>query len=351
MLGQGKDEEEIKAELGLNDRDWTSYRNMVVDQEKVDAGRPPIEVFVEYQLRQLEHVEQLEKARAKAMDTGHPQHAVSAIKVKAELLDKIIQRGQDLGIYHREGQKVTVGGAMGLVHMSPKQLVEQLDKSVVRLKALADDLGHPLELSNIVRTIGGNRGPLRIIETTADETPVLGPGTADEPEPRVVDPDEDTDPGPPPVDPPPDPAAPEHIEPEETTPERKPKYRGTKGLQHGDGDPGPGAPLEERLLQAAMHPRPGAGGVVREQGEIRGDPAGLRAKICIQCPKCPKRIYGTPTLARHISFLHQVPEGEALQLAQAAAERDRMSMAREFAEKVKSGEAQLDPDVEIGEGQ
>lgn len=317
MLSEGSSEDEIKAELGLTDGQWARYRSITLESQRRDAARPPLEIFLEYQARQLCHIDRLEDARQKAMTNNQPQHAVSAVKAQGELLDRIVQRGQDLGVYHKEGQRITVKGALGLVHMTSTQLAEQLDRGVTRLKALSEDLGHPLTIGDIGRVFEASRAPLRLVEPPR-------------PEPEPVDPYEETDPGPPP----PDTAVPEPVEePEVTVPERR--RRGTTGLKHGDGDPGPDHPLAERLYEAAMHPR-ADDHAPSKPDDIKGDPAGLRGRVFIQCPvdKCAKRVQGVPGLTRHLTFLHQMPEDEARAKAQEAAERERMAVARAYVARV-----------------
>ena len=298
LLGEGRTDDEIKLELGLADHDFFNHRSTVVEEERNKAGRQPVEIFVEYQLRQLQHIDELEKIREKAQESGQLGHAVSATKVKAELLDKIIQRGQDLGVYHREGQKLTVKGAMGLVHMSPRQLAEQLDTSFQRLQALSEDLGRPLELGEIAKTSN-----LRLVEPAKQNEP------AEVIEVSGVVQDE-------------------LLEPEVQPVTAKKKIRKFHG-PHGKGDPGPDHPMAERVYEAAMRPKAGSGR--RPDGKIAGDPAGLRAKVFAGCPKCSKRLLGVAGLARHIHFLHQVPDDEALVLAQKSIESERMSIAREYA--------------------
>jgi hypothetical protein len=308
LITEGRSDDDIKAELCLSDHDWESYRTAFISQESSKAKRPDIEIFIEYQLRQLGHIDELEKARQVAVKKQQPQHAVSATKAKAELLDKIIQRGQDLGIYHREGQKLMVSGAMGLVHLTPHQLAERLDRSVMRLKALSDDLGHPLELSGVVDAVREERS-LKIVDVAAEDA-------AEVPEEQA--PDE-------PIGVP---------EEELSKPRFQTKVRSVSAsLKHGDGDPGPDHPLAERVYKAAMEPRAGAGRPTG--GEIAGDPAGLRGRVFGTCPKCPKRCLGVPGLQRHIRFIHQVDEATALDLARKAIDDERMSIARGYAATIE----------------
>ena len=316
LLGEGKTDDEIKLELGLADNELLNHRTTVVEEERNKTGRPPVEVFVEYQLRQLKHIDDLEEVRAKAQESGQLGHAVSATKAKAELLDKIIQRGQELGVYHREGQKLTIKGAMGLVHMSPRQLAEHLDHSFQRLQALSEDLGRPLELGEISKPSNlrlvkpaGNEDVQGVIEVTESVGTTTGG---------------------------PEVAAPVVSEVPVKVPTKKRARTVQTGGPHGSGDPGPDRPLAERVYEAAMRPKPGSGR--RPEGEIAGDPAGLRARVFAGCPQCSKRLLGVNGLARHIHFLHQVPEDEATMLAQKAVESERMSMAREYAAHQEAAE-------------
>jgi hypothetical protein len=328
LISAGRSDEDIKTELSLTSNDLAEHKEAVLNDAKIDANRQPVEIFVEYQLRQLHHIDELEQAREKAVKNNQPQHAVSAVKAKAELLDKIVQRGQDLGVYYREGQKVTIKGAMGLIHMTSRELTEQLDKSVHRLKALSDDLGHPLELGNI-------RASLRLVEPR--ESPVAEvTSTTVEPELRPVP--ARPKPAPTPAAQPEPTPEPDKPEPENDFDLDEPTIPGKKkcvsSSRDGKGDPGPDHSMAERIYQAAMEPKSGR----VPEGEISGDPAGLRRKVYATCPRCTKRCLGVQGLQRHIHFLHQIPDEEAFKLAEKAVEGERMSMAREYVEKTQGSD-------------
>jgi hypothetical protein len=321
LLSEGASEDEIKSELALSGAEWAGFRRAVFDEEAGNARRPPIEVFVEYQLRQLKHISELEEARQRALKKDQPQHAISAIKAKSELFDRIIQKGQELGVYHREGQKLTIKGAMGLVHMTPKQLAEHLDRSFIKLQSLSEELGRPLELDPISQAIQGAPS-LRLVE------PPHNPDDEDEPE---VEPDETVEPEAPESEPD---AVPTEVDPEITAPERRRHW----DYKNGDGDPGPEAPIEERVYRAAMEPKAGCRPPQHfAPGEIVGDKANIRRSVFVTCPHCDKRVQGEKMLTRHLLYAHQLPQDEAERQASAAIESERMSIVREYVAKLPEG--------------
>lgn len=347
LMGEGRADDEIAAALerdGVSNIQYSALRNAVLREEEINAKKPAVEVYVEYQLKQLRNIDDLETARLRALEKDQPQHAVTAIKAKADLLDRIVQTGQNLGVIHREGSKITVQGVMGLVHLSPKELVTRLDESLGRLHSLSAELGKPLEL-----------GPVREV-FCADIIPITEEPTdpgADPPAPDEIEQPDDEPEELPPV--------PDHVPPEKTVPERvkgsgkgpgsyvpgQPKKGFTSGGRvedksygYGSGDPGPDAPLEERVFKAAMEVRPDAvNGKRAFEGEIRGDPAGLRAKPVIDCCLCTKRIVGVPAMVNHLLMGHKLDLNEARDKAREWSDKARMSMAREYANKAASGGA------------
>lgn len=316
LLSEGASEDEIKIELGLSGLEWSSFRRAVFDEEATNARRPPIEVFVEYQLRQLKHISELEEARQRALKKDQPQHAVSAVKAKAELFDRIIQKGQELGVYHREGQKLTIKGAMGLVHLTPKQLAEQLDRSFIKLQSLSEELGRPLELDPLSQMMGVAASPLRLVEPAR--------GTEPEPDEPVEEPQEPSEPDAPEGEP--ESGTPEEVEPETTVPER----RGHHCYGSGEGDPGPSEPLAVRFYKAAMEPKPHRAPHLIPNDEIMGDRANIRRAVFITCPQCDKRVQGDKMLARHLLYSHRLPQEEAERIARETIEKERMSIVREY---------------------
>jgi hypothetical protein len=328
LLSEGASEDEIKVELGLAGGEWATFKRAVFDEEATNARRPAIEVFVEYQLRQLKHISELEDARQRALKKDQPQHAVSAVKAKAELFDRIIQKGQELGVYHREGQKLTIRGAMGLVHLSPKQLAEQLDRSFIKLQSLSEELGRPLELDPLSQMMQGKAAtPLRLVE----------PARGVEPEEPDDVPQEPTEPDAPEGEP--EPGTPEEVEPETTVPER----RGHHCYGSGDGDPGPSEPLEVRFYKAAMEPKPHRAPHQISNSEIVGDRTNIRRAVFITCPQCDKRVQGDKMLTRHLLYSHRVPQEDAERLARETIEQERMSIVREYvAQHPEEGDNQND---------
>ena len=308
MLAERKSDTYIQETLSLEAGDYIGLKKSMMRDESLDAKKPPIETFVEYKLRQLANIDDLDAAHKIASDNKQPQHMVTAIRAKADILDRILQRGQDLGVIYKEGSRVTVTGALGLVHMTPSELAGRLDESMAKLQALSVDLGRPLELE---------AGPISRVAVPA--TSVIDVDT------ETDDMELDTDPEPVVA-----PAA------KETKP--RPSHTSSGKLSgesyaHGDGDPGTKTPMAERIVKAAMEPKKGAGRP--KKGEIRGDPLGLRKRQALNCPFCERMFAGIPGMCLHLRQTHDMTQDAARELANQLAEEVRASKAEAAVQKMR----------------
>lgn len=148
LLGQGKKDEEIADELGIEHRHYIMHKKAIMKEEKLSAQKPAIETFIEYQFKQIKNIEQLEEVRERAEQDGKHQNEITALRAKSDILDRIIARGQELGVYHKQGNKISVTGIMSIIHMDPLELAAQLDTSMAKLQALSNDLGRPFTLDS-----------------------------------------------------------------------------------------------------------------------------------------------------------------------------------------------------------
>jgi hypothetical protein len=143
----GVTEEDIQAEMGLASADYAALRAVAFERAgETLRAKPPEIHFLDYLLNQTRNLRDLsdmvaawrvrdEEGRARVVQ---PAAFVSAVKVKAEILDKIIQWGRELGLIQTSQSGGVVPG-VNVKDLSSKELrglvareLAQLDRIVAR---------------------------------------------------------------------------------------------------------------------------------------------------------------------------------------------------------------------------
>lgn len=114
-LADGKTIAAIAEEEDVQERVVRQLRDAIFEDVLEDeVGSSPAEVWVAYRLRQESVIASLDGILevAKGSKSGNVMAAaVSAAKAKAQLLDAILEKGQSLGVLHKEPAKtMTVNG-------------------------------------------------------------------------------------------------------------------------------------------------------------------------------------------------------------------------------------------------
>jgi len=169
-LSNGMTDAEIMEEVGLTPAVYSTYKQQVLSDGLNEATCSSAgETWARYSLLMMGCVRDLDniilqgnEAYADRGDTKPMTAVVGAIKAKAQILDGIIDRGQNLGVVHKEPDRsISVAGIS--VSSADPQRIETL---VNERKKLLEDLmgsyghtdysGHVLEHEEIYTQAGGD---------------------------------------------------------------------------------------------------------------------------------------------------------------------------------------------------
>lgn len=107
LLIEGVELEEISFKMGLSPEQVLELKNKLIDFKTEEVRDKPVEhVYVEYILDQMKNMYDL--TRLIKIHRGDPKTAsavVGAIRVRSEISDKILQRGQDCGLIKKAPQQ------------------------------------------------------------------------------------------------------------------------------------------------------------------------------------------------------------------------------------------------------
>lgn len=126
-VAAGMDDFDICAELDIKPSDLKVYKQELYVEESVQvAERKPVEVFIDYKLR-MDHVcDGLDKVHKGATMANQFTAAMGALKAKASIIDKVIDRGQEMGVIARAAKKHQVVGGVAVASMSDEELLEKM---------------------------------------------------------------------------------------------------------------------------------------------------------------------------------------------------------------------------------
>ena len=134
-LADGALDRDIASELEIGMSDLRNLkRQLLTDELEEITTDTPHEVWAKYRIRMSGCIGDLDEiiSIAKGDGEGEPPKgglaaAVNATKAKAQILDGILKKGQELGVIHREPEKKVVIGGISVSSASIKELRELVD--------------------------------------------------------------------------------------------------------------------------------------------------------------------------------------------------------------------------------
>ena len=167
LIAEGRGEVRILRETGWQPAELTMLRRELTRIERALLLRPTEELYVEYLLRQERNLEDLNTFVDNWQDhTDAVPSVVSAIRARAEILDKVIQRGQELGIVQKAvTRKALVVGGIRVEDLGTREIRELIVKQLEGLRTLTT------QVRNLVE-IGADAG---VVELLAEPVEALTP--------------------------------------------------------------------------------------------------------------------------------------------------------------------------------
>jgi len=135
-------------EFGITDiREVRTLKRLVQDEDRDEVkGKEPLDVFVEYRRDLLAVVRDVDEFVEKMKTRDTQQSTIpSALRVKLDALDKIAQRGIDLGIFRArpKGRGVLLGGII-LAELSDDELLGVVEQITDQVRTLREVASRPL---------------------------------------------------------------------------------------------------------------------------------------------------------------------------------------------------------------
>jgi hypothetical protein len=127
MTAAGASDFDICADLDVAPSELKGLKSEMLAQEALlIVGRPVEDIFTEYKLRMDNVCHDLDAVKDGATASGQYTAAMGALKAKANIIDKVIDRGQDMGLIARAAQRHEVAGGVAVAHLTDGELMLRL---------------------------------------------------------------------------------------------------------------------------------------------------------------------------------------------------------------------------------
>ena len=138
----GRSEADIMDLLGLDAETFNKARRFMLES-RADRirGKSREHVYVEYVIEQTANIRKIDKLLSGLDDQKQYNAAVGALRLRSDILDKIIARGQEFGILHKKPDRKEIVAGVLVAEMSDKDLKRAITKQISGLNELVSKYG------------------------------------------------------------------------------------------------------------------------------------------------------------------------------------------------------------------
>lgn len=130
-LTGGSPESDVMDVLGLDPETYNKFRTLLLDRKTDEIRKRPVEhVFVEYLIQQMGNIGELTKVISDATKDKSHNSRIAAIRVRAELYDRVLDRGKELGMFKLRPDGALNRGMSGI----DESMLAELSVSEIKIK-------------------------------------------------------------------------------------------------------------------------------------------------------------------------------------------------------------------------
>lgn len=131
----------IQEEMSLDTGDYNALKSELYEQEKTDINDKSVEdVFIAFGHRMEGCINDLDEIIKDKKGTN-PNAVVGAVRAKADIINKIIDRGQEFGLIEKVPERKVVVAGLLVSKLDTKQLRKLISKQVGELGQIMDKYG------------------------------------------------------------------------------------------------------------------------------------------------------------------------------------------------------------------
>jgi len=139
---RGSTESEIMDVLGIDSETFQRARRFMLEQ-RADSirGKKREHVYVEYVIEQTGNILRLDRLLSGLDDKKQYNAVVGAVRLRSDILDKIIARGQEFGIIRKEPQRKELVAGILVAEMSDVDLKKAVMGQINTLNKMVGEYG------------------------------------------------------------------------------------------------------------------------------------------------------------------------------------------------------------------
>lgn len=123
LMLSGESDDRIMDALGMSAELFHEAKKFMLEQRATEVrGKPREHVYVEYVIEQRVNVKALDTFIGKLDDKKQYNALVGAIRLRSDLVDRILERGFDLGIIRKTPEQHELIGGLAVAQMSSEDL-------------------------------------------------------------------------------------------------------------------------------------------------------------------------------------------------------------------------------------
>lgn len=139
---EGSADADIAAEMGLSAEEYQTLKTAMFDAKADEVrSRPTEHTYVQYVIDQVRNVKDLTDMIGDFKASKQYNAMVGAVKVRAEIYDKIVKFGQEFGLIHKEAKKGELLVGHLIADMTNKQLKAAITAELGALNGLVKKYG------------------------------------------------------------------------------------------------------------------------------------------------------------------------------------------------------------------
>jgi hypothetical protein len=142
FLMAGKDDDEIAELMGLTPAQLEQIKKELLNREAERlTSRDSEEIYADYVVQQLACIRDLVRVQKDFKDNKNPSVLVGAIRARSEIIDKIVDRGQDLGFIIKTPERKHITGGILVAEMSNADLRKAILSELQTVQTMMKEIG------------------------------------------------------------------------------------------------------------------------------------------------------------------------------------------------------------------
>lgn len=133
----GETDKEIMDGMGLDEETFAHVKASMFEAKSEELrARPKEHVYVKYLIDQEQNIRDLTNMLGMFKFTKQYNAMVGAVRVRAEILDKVVEKGQSFGLIEKRPDEKTITGGLVVANLSNEDLKKRVLERIESINAM-----------------------------------------------------------------------------------------------------------------------------------------------------------------------------------------------------------------------